>query len=96
VLRVHRSPTAQALRPLVGAEVIVRTPVRLWRGRLLSCVKNSAWLVVDDDDVVVHLDDIVSIIASGEARAPVAPSPAPARFNASLHAAPVEPGTSFL
>ena len=28
------------------------------RSTLLSCVKSSAWLVVDDDDVMVHLDQI--------------------------------------
>jgi hypothetical protein len=53
--------TPQALRPLLGIDVIVRTPATLWRGRLLSCVKDSAWFVVDDDDVVVHLDQIQSI-----------------------------------
>ena len=64
---VDRSPnrlTPQALRPLLGIDVIVRTAVNLWRGRLLSCVKDSAWFVVDDDDVVVHLDQIESIRAA--------------------------------
>jgi hypothetical protein len=56
--------TPQTLRPLLGFEVIVRTPATLWRGRLLSCVKDSAWFVVDDDDVVVHLDQIQSIRAA--------------------------------
>jgi len=59
---VDRRPLSpQALRPLLGIDVIVRTPATLWRGRLLSCVKDSAWFVVDDDDVVVHLDQIQSI-----------------------------------
>jgi hypothetical protein len=62
---VDRPPlTAQTLRSLLGIEVIVRTPATLWRGRLLSCVKDSAWFVVDDDDVVVHLDQIQSIRAA--------------------------------
>jgi hypothetical protein len=64
---VDRSPsplTPQTLRPLLGIEVIVRTAATLWRGRLLSCVKDSAWFVVDDDDVVVHLDQIESIRAA--------------------------------
>jgi hypothetical protein len=60
----HPSLTPQALRPLLGIDVIVRTPATLWRGLLLSCVKDSAWFVVDDDDVVVHLDQIQSIRAA--------------------------------
>ena len=53
--------TNSVLRPLRGAQVVVRTGSALWRGTLLSCVKDSAWFVVDDDDVVVHLDQIQSI-----------------------------------
>jgi hypothetical protein len=34
------------------------------RGLLLSCVSGSAWLVVDDTDVLVGLDDIVSVDAA--------------------------------
>ena len=49
------------LRPLRGAQVIVRTGSALWRGTLLSCVKDSAWFVVDDTDVVVDLHDLVSV-----------------------------------
>jgi hypothetical protein len=56
--------TPQVLRPLLGNDVIVRTTATLWRGRLLSCVKGSAWFVVDDDDVVVQLDQIESIRAA--------------------------------
>lgn len=51
----------RALRPLLGAAVIVRTFAATMRGTLLSCVKDSAWLVVDDSDVVLHLDEIISI-----------------------------------
>jgi hypothetical protein len=62
---VDRRPLSpEALRPLLGFDVIVRTAATLWRGRLLSCVKDSAWFVVDDDDVVVHLDQIQSIRAA--------------------------------
>ncbi|HEX8804991.1 MAG TPA: hypothetical protein VF743_12385 [Acidimicrobiales bacterium] len=53
--------TARLLRPLLGSLVVVRTASRTLRGTLLSCVKGSAWLVVDDTDVVVHLDEIVSV-----------------------------------
>jgi hypothetical protein len=64
-IAVDRPPlTPQSLRPLMGIDVIVRTTATLWRGRLLSCVKGSAWFVVDDDDVVVHLDQIQSIRAA--------------------------------
>ena len=45
--------TNSVLRPLRGAQVVVRTGSALWRGTLLSCVKDSAWFVVDDTDVVV-------------------------------------------
>lgn len=51
----------RSLRPLLGAAVVVRTIAATWRGTLLSCVKDSAWLVVDDVDIMVRLDDIVSV-----------------------------------
>jgi hypothetical protein len=51
----------RALRPLLGTGVIVRTFAATWRGTLLSCVKDSAWFVVDDSDVVLHIDEIISI-----------------------------------
>ena len=53
--------TTRLLRPLLGSLVSIRTASGMFRGTLLSCVKGSAWLVVDDDDVVVHLDDIISV-----------------------------------
>lgn len=55
--------TARALRPLLGGTVVARTASALWRGTLLSCVKDSAWFVVDDVDVVVPLGDLVSVRA---------------------------------
>jgi hypothetical protein len=62
MLVARREPVStRALRPLLGAAVIVRTLAATWRGTLLSCVKDSAWFVVDDTDVVLHLDEIVSI-----------------------------------
>jgi hypothetical protein len=51
----------RALRPFLGAAVTVRTLAATISGTLLSCVKDSAWLVVDDSDVVIHLDEIISI-----------------------------------
>ena len=56
--------SARVLRPLLGGLVVVRTPSALWRGTLLSCVRDSAWFVVNDEDVVVHLDDLVSVHAA--------------------------------
>lgn len=56
-------PSSRSLRPLLGAAVTVRTIAATLHGTLLSCVKDSAWLVVDDKDVVLHLDDIISIRA---------------------------------
>ncbi len=56
--------TAHVLRPLLGASVVVRTTTSLWRGTLLSCVRDSAWFVVDDTDVVVQVHDLVSVHAS--------------------------------
>lgn len=55
--------TSRVLRPLLGRSVVVRTASALWRGTLLSCVKDSAWFVVDDDDVVVPLGDLLSVRA---------------------------------
>ncbi|HET6949326.1 MAG TPA: hypothetical protein VFI47_03065 [Acidimicrobiales bacterium] len=61
----RRSPlNARVLRPLLGGHVVVRTTSALWRGTLLSCVKDSAWFVIDDVDVVVPLDDLVSVRAA--------------------------------
>jgi hypothetical protein len=53
--------SSRLLRPFLGSLVIVRTASGLLRGTLLSCVKGSAWFVVDDTDVVVPLDDIISV-----------------------------------
>ncbi|HEY3144330.1 MAG TPA: hypothetical protein VGJ86_24585 [Acidimicrobiales bacterium] len=57
--------TARRLRPLVGSSVTVRM-ISSWsmRGTLLSCVTNSVWLVVDDTDIVVPLEQIVSVEAA--------------------------------
>ena len=53
--------TARGLRPLLGAAVVVRTTNALWRGTLLSCVRDSAWFVVNDADIVVPIGDLVSV-----------------------------------
>jgi hypothetical protein len=56
--------TASVLRPLLGGPVVVRTASALWRGTLLSCVKDSAWFIIDDADVVVPLDHLLSVRAA--------------------------------
>lgn len=63
---VEREPiSSRALRPFVGAAVVVRTLAATWHGTLLSCVRDTAWLVVDDNDVVLRLEEIVSIQPDG-------------------------------
>ncbi|MDD9372029.1 MAG: hypothetical protein PV358_18050 [Acidimicrobiales bacterium] len=56
--------TVSVLRPLLGDSVVVRTASALLRGTLLSCVKDSAWFIVDDVDVVVPLDHLLSVQAA--------------------------------
>jgi hypothetical protein len=60
-LVLRAAVTQRGLRPLLGACVIVRTRSALWRGTLVSCVRDSAWFVVDDTDVVVPLRHLVSV-----------------------------------
>jgi hypothetical protein len=61
--------TARDLRPLVGADVVVRSVFATLQGTLLSCVKDNAWLVVDDTDHVIPLRHILSVEPTAEARA---------------------------
>jgi hypothetical protein len=61
-LVMERPPvTWRRLRPLLGSLVTIRTGSQTWCGTLLSSVRDSVWLVVDDADVLVHLDDIVAV-----------------------------------
>jgi hypothetical protein len=55
--------TPRLLRPLLGSGVVIRTRSETLRGTLLSCVRSSAWLVIDDADRVVPLDDMVAVWA---------------------------------
>jgi hypothetical protein len=64
VVDLTTAVSARTLRPLLGGPVVVRTASALWRGTLLSCVRDSAWFVVDDVDVVVPLGDLVSVRAA--------------------------------
>jgi hypothetical protein len=53
--------TAAAVRTMRGVDVIVETVSGAMQAQLLSFVKDSAWFVSGDTDVVVHLHDITSI-----------------------------------
>ncbi|MGH9212517.1 MAG: hypothetical protein ACRD2C_17865 [Acidimicrobiales bacterium] len=55
--------TARRLRSLLGSPVTVRTVSRTLRGVLLSSVRGSVWLVVEDADVIVPVGEIVSVDA---------------------------------
>lgn len=59
--------TVGQLRPLLGRPATVRTTAGVLRGTLVSCVKGSLWLVVDDvdTDVVVPLDHVVWVETAG-------------------------------
>jgi hypothetical protein len=49
------------LRPLIGAEVAVDTDLGPLEGTLLSCTKQSAWIVAGDVDHVVALPHLHGI-----------------------------------
>lgn len=53
--------TPRELRPMLGRPVNVQTVEQTLEGTLLSCVQRSVWVVVDDTDVVVRLDEVVSV-----------------------------------
>jgi hypothetical protein len=63
-IALHAAPapvTRAELRPLLGADVVVRTNAGATSARLLSVVRDSAWFVSGDADLVLHLDEIRSI-----------------------------------
>ena len=49
------------LRPLIGAEVTADTELGHLEGTLLSCTKQSAWIVAGDVDHVVALPHLLGI-----------------------------------
>jgi hypothetical protein len=54
--------TLRRLRPLVGSPVTLHTVWGTVHGMLLSCVKESAWLIAGDDtDLVVPLADVLAV-----------------------------------
>jgi hypothetical protein len=63
-IALHAAPapvTRAALRPLLGADVVVRTSDGAATGRLLSVVRDSAWFVCGEDDLVLQLREIRSV-----------------------------------
>jgi hypothetical protein len=59
----------ERLRSLTDTDVTITTHDGGVTGTVLSCTRVSVWLVVDDLDVVVSLDDIVAITGAGHASA---------------------------
>ena len=53
--------TLASLRAFLGSDVVVETATGRTPARLLSAVRDSAWFVANDTDLVVHLDEIVSV-----------------------------------
>ena len=53
----------ERLRSLTDTEVTVTTHEGHFTGTVLSCTRLSVWLVCNDDDVVVALDDVVDVVA---------------------------------
>jgi hypothetical protein len=53
--------TLASLRAFLGTDVVVETATGRTPARLLSAVRDSAWFVTNDTDLVVQLDDIVSV-----------------------------------
>ena len=51
----------ERLRSLTDADVTVTTHDGEVRGRVLSCTRLSVWLICDDVDVVLMLDDVVAV-----------------------------------
>jgi hypothetical protein len=54
-------PTVAVLRGLVGTAVAVETDGVVLHGTLVSCTRNSVWLVAGDTDVVVPVPQIDSV-----------------------------------
>jgi hypothetical protein len=59
----------ERLRSLTDTDVTITTVERQVTGTVLSCTRISVWLVCDDVDTVLLLDDIVEIAPGGRASA---------------------------
>lgn len=59
---VQSPVTLRELRSHVGSLVTLHTAWGTLQGTLLSCVRESAWLIADDDtDLVVPLTDVLAV-----------------------------------
>jgi len=59
----------ERLRSLTDTDVTITTHDGQVTGTVLSCTRASVWLVCDDVDTVLLLDDIVDILPSHRASA---------------------------
>lgn len=55
------SSVREQLRSLHDAEVTVTTYDGSFTGTVLSCTRLSVWLISDDEDVVLALDEVTSV-----------------------------------
>ena len=59
----------ERLRSLTDTDVTITTPDGEVTGTVLSCTRVSVWLVCDDVDTVLLLDDVVEILPAPRASA---------------------------
>lgn len=52
----------EQLRSLTDTDVTVTTHEGSLTGRVLSCTKLSVWIISDDEDFVIALDEIVRVV----------------------------------
>ena len=53
----------ERLRSLTDADVTITTADGQVRGTVLSCTRLSVWLVCDDVDIVLVLDEVIEVVA---------------------------------
>ncbi len=58
-----RGGHAERLRSLVDTAVTVTTYDGTISGSVLSCTRRSVWIICDDVDHVIALDDILDVVA---------------------------------
>ncbi len=55
----------ERLRSLTDTEVTVTTHEGTFSGSVLSCTRLSVWLICDDVDHVIAVDDILDVVSHG-------------------------------
>lgn len=58
-----RGGHVERLRSLVDTAVTVTTDHGSFSGAVLSCTRRSVWLICDDVDHVIAVDDILDVVA---------------------------------